>query len=201
MWNYTSMLNIKDKDTTWQFINDILPVDMDYLIKDALNFEDEWKLDTSRQDQLKAHKDTEMYQLRYMSYYWELGQGNLSETVNTLRDPISQAIIENIYSYLESVYDGKVVRCEIVKMHGAGEIPPHIDSGEFLTLARRVHIPLVTNKGVLFSVLNSSINMEVGSWYEINNSLPHSVINNSDLDRIHIIIDILPNKHLGTLKN
>ena len=44
--------------------------------------------------------------------------------------------------------------------------------------------------------MGNGINMEVGNWYEINNSLPHSVTNNSDLIRIHVIIDILQNEWL-----
>jgi hypothetical protein len=34
-----------------------------------------------------------------------------------------------------------------------------------------------------------------GIGYEINNQLPHSVDNPSNEDRVHLIIDILPNEY------
>ena len=105
--------------------------------------------------------------------------------------------MSSIYEYLEKEYDAKVVRCEIIKMHANSHIPDHIDSGEFLYLGRRIHIPLITNKDVIFTIFGNSINMEVGKWYDINNSLPHSVDNNSIYDRIHIIIDLIENKYMN----
>lgn len=190
------MSKVKVKDTSWQFIHDTLPIKLDDLILEVLSFTDEWKIDTSRQDKLATHKDTEMFQLKFISYYWEKGQGDISENINYLKTEKSKNVINLIFKYLEDKYEGKVVRAEIIKMHGRGHIQPHIDSGEFLSLARRIHVPLVTNENVTFTILNSDINMKVGEWYEINNSLPHSVDNQSDMDRIHIIIDILENKLL-----
>ena len=40
--------------------------------------------------------------------------------------------------------------------------------------------------------MDNTINMKEGICYEINNQLPHAAHNNSDLDRIHLIIDIMP---------
>lgn len=187
---------IKNKDTSWQFLIGEIPFSLDALIEDVANFDEEWKLDTSRQDKLATHKDTEMFQLRFMDYWWEVGQGNLSKEINELKNVESRLIMNNIYKYLEDIYDAKVVRCEIVKMHGNSSIPAHIDSGEFLYLGRRIHIPLITNKDVIFTILNHSLNMEVGKWYDINNSLPHSVDNPTDKERTHIIIDLISNNLL-----
>jgi hypothetical protein len=190
------MQKIKNKDSSWQFLKEKLPIDLSPIINDVLNFDEEWKLDTSRQDKLTTHKDTRMYQLRFISYLWQKGEGNNSININNMRSIEAQEIIEKIYLYLEEQYNGKVVRCEIIDMNGQGFIATHVDSGEFLSLGRRIHIPLITNKDVLFTVFNNTINMEVGNWYEINNSLPHSVKNNSNTRRIHIILDILSNEYL-----
>lgn len=187
---------VKSKDTTWQFVIGDIPFSLDKLIEEVSNFDEEWKLDTSRQDKLATHKDTEMFQLRFMDYWWEVGQGNLSKNINNLKNDKSQDTINSLYKHLEDLYDAKVVRCEIVKMHKHSSIPTHIDSGEFLYLGRRIHVPLVTNKDITFTVLNHSLNMQVGKWYDINNSLPHSVDNPTDTERIHIIIDLIFNNLL-----
>lgn len=54
---------------------------------------------------------------------------------------------------------------------------------------------MVTHEDVLFTVLDNTMNMKAGSAYEINNGMPHSVINNSNVDRIHLIVDLLPNEY------
>lgn len=187
---------VKSKDTSWQFVIGDIPFSLNKLIEEVSNFDEEWKLDTSRQDKLATHKDTEMFQLRFMDYWWEVGQGNLSKNINNLKNDESQNIMNSLYKHLEDLYDAKVVRCEIVKMHKHSSIPTHIDSGEFLYLGRRIHVPLVTNKDITFTVLNHSLNMQVGKWYDINNSLPHSVDNPTDTERIHIIIDLIFNNLL-----
>lgn len=191
-----TMQEVKAKDGSWQFVENILPIDLSPLIDDVLKFKNEWLLDTSRQDKLATHKDTRMYQLRFISYLWQRHEGNNSIDVNSMNSKEAKKTILDIYTYLENQYNGKVVRCEIIDMNGKGNIATHVDSGEFLSIGRRVHVPLITNPDVIFTVLNNSINMEVGKYYEINNSLPHSVKNNSDDKRIHIILDILLNKDL-----
>ena len=190
----------RGKDTTWQFVYDDLPIDISGLIEEVSNFDLEWKLDVSRQKN-KTHRNTEMFQLRFIDYLWSTGDGDNSKNINKMKTEISNSCINQIYEYLENIYDGKIVRSEIVKMLKNTNIRKHVDGGEFLTVARRIHIPLITNKSVIFSVFNKEINMEVGKWYEINNVLPHSVDNLSDMDRVHLIVDILPNKALDHIKN
>jgi aspartyl/asparaginyl beta-hydroxylase (cupin superfamily) len=82
-------------------------------------------------------------------------------------------------------------------MNKRSGIKSHVDGGVMLQLGRRIHIPLITNPKVIFEVFEEKKYLEVGNWYEINNIIPHSVINDSDHDRIHAIIDIMPNKYLG----
>ena len=45
---------------------------------------------------------------------------------------------------------------------------------------------------ITFTVFNNSLHMEESGWYEINNTLPHSVSNPTDIERIHLIVDVLP---------
>ena len=53
----------------------------------------------------------------------------------------------------------------------------------------RIHLPLITNDEVIFDVGESSMKMAEGELWEINNRREHAVANNSDNDRIHIILD------------
>ncbi|CAB5218122.1 Aspartyl/asparaginy/proline hydroxylase [uncultured Caudovirales phage] len=183
------------KSTEWQIHENINKFDIDNIVKDVISFKDQWYLDESRQNGTPTHKDTQMYQVRFLSYDWEPGIDPEPIDVNHFSNDLAKKEFDQMCKYLEDFYNSKVVRVEIINMKPNSNIPPHVDSSTMLYLARRVHVPLVSNKNVFFTVFNKTINMEVGKWYEINNYLPHSVKNNSDQDRIHAIIDLLPNKY------
>lgn len=190
------MLKLPDKNTSWNYQYGSLPIDISSIIQEINSFEEEWLRDTSRQDKLATHKDTKMFQLRFMSYHWELGQGNTSYDINYFKNKQSNESVNAIYEYLENLYDGKVIRGEIIQMNKHSGIKPHVDGGVMLQLGRRIHIPLITNPKVIFEVFGEKKYLEVGNWYEINNIIPHSVINDSEYDRVHFIVDLMPNKHL-----
>jgi hypothetical protein len=65
--------------------------------------------------------------------------------------------------------------------------------------AARIHIPVVTNPGVEFYLNGSRIVMEAGSAWYLRLSDPHSVHNNGDSDRVHMVIDAVANDWLRTL--
>lgn len=102
-----------------------------------------------------------------------------------------------IIECLEKYHEGKVGRCLLVNLKANSNIEPHIDPGFYLTNCKRNHIPIITNSKVIFTVGDDSIHMPTGSCYEIDNTVLHSVVNASNDSRIHIIIDIIPNKFLS----
>ena len=65
-------------------------------------------------------------------------------------------------------------------------IPPHVDGG---TVGHRHHIPVITNTGVIFTVGGEEKHMKQGEIWEINNQLPHAVVNHGNKDRVHLIAD------------
>lgn len=72
------------------------------------------------------------------------------------------------------------------------EIKKHVDNGELFETSHRIHIPLITNEFVDFYIDNKKYNFSEGEVVEINNSKCHYVKNNSNCDRIHLIIDYIP---------
>jgi len=56
-----------------------------------------------------------------------------------------------------------------------------------------VHLPVVTNDSVLFTVGGETKTLPAGELFEINNRRMHSVRNDSAEDRVHLILDfVLP---------
>jgi hypothetical protein len=112
------------------------------------------------------------------------------------------AILEllHIYKTLEYHVGGRVVRCEIINMNANSRIRDHKDRSDVLYLSRRFHIPLKTNAACFFTVNGQTVNMLEGILYEINNTKWHNVRNMSSENRIHLIVDVLPNEYTKKIR-
>ena len=75
-----------------------------------------------------------------------------------------------------------------------------IINSEYLVLKEQLTKNIKTNSEVDFYIEDKSYSLKEGVWYEINNQKNHSVINKSSMDRVHLIVDILPN-HLNIITN
>lgn len=65
----------------------------------------------------------------------------------------------------------------------------HVDIDLF-KYTHRCHLAVQTSDEALMIVENNEYNFPKGKWIELNNMKTHQVVNNSDVDRIHIIIDL-----------
>ena len=103
-------------------------------------------------------------------------------------------ILDFIKSYFNG--DGQVVRLILVNLKAGGVIRPHRDIGYSLLHCHRMHLPLITNELVDFTVGGETKHLPSGSLWEINNATVHGVENRSDQDRLHLILDWVPNDTL-----
>ena len=53
-----------------------------------------------------------------------------------------------------------------------------------------IHIPLISHPDVKFTLDHKDYYLEPGHGYEINNQIIHEVRNESNIDRLHMIIDL-----------
>jgi tetratricopeptide (TPR) repeat protein len=104
--------------------------------------------------------------------------------------------LDQLVDYIARFYNdnGFVVRILFAKLRAGGNIREHTDSGKSLLDCHRVHIPIVTNEGSIISVGGEEKNMRVGEMWEIDNGNTHAVTNMGEEDRIHLIIDWMPNR-------
>jgi Flp pilus assembly protein TadD len=102
-----------------------------------------------------------------------------------------------IVDYIADYYDdnGFVVRALLAKLSANGEIPLHTDAGFSLMNSHRIHLPVVTNDEVTFSVGGKTAQLRAGEMWEINNATAHGVRNRGGDDRVHLIIDWMPNRY------
>lgn len=160
-------------------------------IKDYISkFSDEWFLDTSRQDNYYVHKDTTSYFIYTANLRWKSGEEFMVQTKSNDKQLLE--LVEPIIQDLEKTHNGVRGNVLLIKLTAKQNIAIHHDSGDYLMFSRRNHIPVVTSDDVFFGVGSEKVNMKAGECWEINNSRLHFVDNNSEIDRVHLLIDIMP---------
>ena len=101
-------------------------------------------------------------------------------------------VLSGVYGLLSSlmqrVRGERLGRVLVTKLPPGGKILPHIDEGETSSYYDRFHI--VLSEGGYFSCGKSKIKMRFGEIWWFNNQKTHSVENDSENDRIHLIVDI-----------
>jgi hypothetical protein len=169
--------------------------DISSLQKYINNFSDEWFIDTSRQNIFHAHKDTNSYFVYKANLAWK--QGEMLVVEEKSNDNVLLDMINPIIKDLELRHNGLRSNVLFIKLKAGHNISAHSDSGEYLLSSRRHHVPIITSEQTFFTVGSEKINMLEGECWEINNSRVHSVENNSKTDRVHLLIDIMPNIEMG----
>jgi hypothetical protein len=157
--------------------------------------ENDWTEWSFRQDVSLIHASTHTIRLRWLDVFSSTYQ---------LEDSIDFPVLKNLYPYLESFflyvekkYEGKVCRAILTKQNPYSVIPVHLDRDFTFTHTHRIHVPIFTNETTFFKCGTKTVNMKVGKTYEINNQLEHSVVNNGSDYKIHLIVDVIENRHIG----
>jgi len=108
--------------------------------------------------------------------------------------------------YFQEVLDTfktEVIRARLMKLNAGTVIHEHRDYGQqrysFERGWIRVHIPVITHEKVAWKLRKETIPLREGEAWYLSVCEPHSVQNNSDIDRIHIVLDMRVNKWMRDL--
>lgn len=162
----------------------------------ALNPE-HWAAEQYRQKRYNVHKDTESISLVYdidFRHVKPTQHPALNYFGDAIRPILSQvaAFYDNteIGQRMEKQYgQGYCIRANLVRLNPAGVIDKHQDKNFSLAHSHRIHIPIITNDEVHFTVGEQTQSLPEGAIIEINNRREHSVENRSQHARIHLILD------------
>lgn len=106
-------------------------------------------------------------------------------------------LIMNEVKKLERLYNATAIIVTLDGMPPGATIARHFDRGEAYvnyTKAHRCHLPLVTSWEVEFYIDDVAHYFEAGTFFEFDNQRYHEVKNKSNVFRIHLIVDLIPNK-------
>lgn len=185
--------NKENPDFKFAYLKNYNIVRMKQIVQEL---EKEWLLDTSRQELFDVHKYTESYIINKVSIFgWE--ENNPLIHVGTAEETELGNLALEVAKDLEKTLDGTMGQVLFIKLEAGKSIGEHEDDGAYLYRAARHHIPIITNPGVNFIIDGESKHVPEGECWEINNNKTHAVENNGTEDRIHLLIDIVPNKYVG----
>lgn len=80
-------------------------------------------------------------------------------------------------------------RSRFMGLAAGREVPAHIDTHYYWRTHYRIHIPVITNPGVIFTCGDETVHMDAGECWLFDSFRWHDVQNKGDAQRIHLVID------------
>jgi hypothetical protein len=151
--------------------------------------ESAWYLDNRRQDDYEVHVETQSIILVFFTGWPEVQVSHAGgwKDFGDLVMPIMQTIVAKHYPA-----GGMVLRVVLARLLPQCRIHLHYDRHPSFSVAHRIHVPLLVNPDVEFIVGTERLALQAGHAFELNNAMPHSVANNGDTPRVHLIFDYSP---------
>ncbi len=156
-----------------------------------------WLANTERQKRYSVHKDTQFIGIVYDEDFRHTD--GTRQPALQMFGPALQPVLAQVADFYENDAQtlakfekpvrGYFIRVSLAKLIAGGKISVHQDKNFSLTHSHRVHVPLITNEQVHFYVGKERRHLKAGEIVEINNRRLHYVANQSEEDRVHLILD------------
>jgi len=101
--------------------------------------------------------------------------------------PVAEPLVETTKSLGNGVELGRVI---LTMLRPMGVIDLHADEGAYADYYERFHVVIQSDEGNVFVAGRESVWMHPGEVWWFNHKEPHYVVNGSDRERIHLIIDM-----------
>lgn len=187
MNNAVSKLNPNKTDS----IRELSKVDISDLKKIVASLgEKVWQIETEgRENNFKCFRQTQHIIFRFPDAttrrlrvhdnpIWNIWKSHLL--------PIMQQAVEP-YNYA----NGQFKAVMLAKLKAGGRIDMHSDGLPQHYFLHKIHIPIQTNDKVNFHIQPHDYYLKEGIAYEVNNIIPHYVVNKGKQDRIHLIFEYI----------
>ncbi|CAM1371222.1 aspartyl/asparaginyl beta-hydroxylase domain-containing protein [Tenacibaculum xiamenense] len=94
-----------------------------------------------------------------------------------------------------TTFKAPIVSARLLKLKSGSEIKPHKDFNlGYEDGCFRIHIPIITAENVNFFIEDKKVVMLPGECWYTNVNYTHSVSNFSEIDRVHLVIDLERNQ-------
>lgn len=90
-------------------------------------------------------------------------------------------------------------RSRLMGLDPGAEVPEHVDINYYWRTHLRIHIPVITNPGVLFHCGEETVHMEPGECWTFDSFRQHRVENRGSERRVHLVVDTVGSERLFDL--
>lgn len=92
-----------------------------------------------------------------------------------------------------------LARSRLMRLAAQSEVTAHVDFNYHWYNRVRIHIPIITNPEVIFYCGDEQVHMQAGECWIFDSWRRHKVVNSSDLDRVHLVVDTAGSSRFWTL--
>lgn len=83
-----------------------------------------------------------------------------------------------------------VARSRLMRLEPGAEVAEHVDFNYHWVSRVRIHVPIITDPGVVFYCGDESVHMCAGESWLFDSWRRHRVVNASNVRRVHLVIDL-----------
>lgn len=175
-----------------------IKIDTDRLLADYRRLENESWINQNRYADITNWKGVALYSIN-----GETNDLRCADRSIVKKTPAGEKC-DYICNELLPQFGAPLLRVALYRLTAGTKVGRHKDYGQNRTMGMiRIHIPIVTNKQVIMTLEEQKYFFDVGEAWYFDASCWHSVNNDGDEDRIHLIADFAPseqlNDHLKTI--
>ncbi|MEM6464220.1 MAG: aspartyl/asparaginyl beta-hydroxylase domain-containing protein [Pseudomonadota bacterium] len=170
-------------------------VDPKPFIDEIESIDGAWAQSTGRQDKIAVQREALAIPLRGLRKS-AIGDRKRRD-VHESRWTTGSASFVRASRFLEDFAqeeDSILGRAKIVCLPAGKRVYPHIDRGEYYRVRNRYHFVLRSAAGSWLKANDEEVRMKEGELWWFDNNQMHEAHNDGDLDRIHMIFDMLPSR-------
>ena len=148
-------------------------------------------------DSSSPHRESSDIWVRYGDIFGENGKNVLIEEHDSVWYPIIddlQEVLPIAFKLMTKVHGERLGGVLITKLEKGKKVYPHVDTeGWHPGYYDKFYVPILNKDGAVFGFEDDGeINAKEGEAYWFRNDIPHWVNNNSDSDRIAMVVCIKP---------
>ncbi len=168
-------------------------IDVNPFLDEIDSVSDAWDLNTGRQDKIAVQREAQAIPLRGLVK--SKINGRERRDVHESRYTNSSKRFVRARRFLQEFateHYAEMGRAKIVRLMPGRRVYPHIDRGEYYRVRDRYHLILQSSAGSYMKCGDEEIRMREGELWWFDNNEMHEAYNDGDLERIHLIFDMLP---------
>jgi outer membrane protein assembly factor BamB/orotate phosphoribosyltransferase len=175
-------------------------IDVAPLLEEVRSREEDWLIDTGRQDKIRVQRDTNTIFLSTAAHRPDL---HINENQETRLTSISRNFPAALAWMTEFARETNchLSRATVVRLKPHSRVFRHIDEGSYYFLRDRFHLVLHSPTGSVLMSGGEEVRMQEGELWWFDNKQFHESCNESDDWRIHYIFDLLPAEYYDLAVN